>query len=110
MDSGQQILRWADQHGYTLAQIAEEIDYPLDLLSEALTNNLVTPRLASALRERFGLNVIPTAVSEEDPTAEGEEGPENTPRTEPGNERLEADRQEMRRLSRKWRCRYDQDP
>ena len=110
MDSGQQILRWADQNGYTLTQIADEINYPLDLLSEALTNNLVTQRLASALREHFGLNVIPTAVSEDEPTEGDEEGSEDQLRTEPGNERLEADRREVRRLLREWRCRYDQDP
>ncbi len=127
MNAGQQILEWARQHGYTLAQMAEALGYPQQTLSWALHLNRITSRLADALFEHFGLRVAPTAVSphEGEGRAKAPETSESQdpPYTEPGPDEaggiaepqpdaypqeenpLDAYRREVRRILDKSRCR-----
>ncbi len=126
MHAGKQVLEWARQHGYTTAQIADELGYPHHTLSQALELNRITPRLASALFERYGLRVAATSPDEDErrPEAPETSGSQDPPYTEPSAdaeaggiaeaspdtysqeaEPLDAYRREVRRILDKSRCR-----
>ncbi len=128
MNPGDQILEWARQNGYTIPQIADELGYSHQALTDALERNQITPQLARALFERYQVRVAPTVASAAEdagqPTApetsEGQDPAYTAPKSDtkvgdiaeaqpntypPETDRLEKYRQEVRRILDKSRCR-----
>ena len=99
MNDGCRILEWARQNRHTLTWVAERIGYSRQALSEALHNNRISPRLAAALFEHFGLRIAPT----DGPTESGETGQETRGRIPgtgggPGESKLDPYREEIEHL------------
>ncbi len=58
MDEAYCLSEWMRQHGYSLTEVAEHIDFSPEALSKARDANGMSHRLAHALYEHFGIRVI----------------------------------------------------